>query len=97
MQGLNCAMSAADCATYYSCQFPAMIDDWRTRFAKPWADTPYELTFLYVGLPAYVQDLPSILYDKKVDTSLPLLRLSQSAAESQNHTFGTSLIDHGCE
>ena len=94
MQGLNCAMSPADCASYYSCQFPAMIADWRTRFATPWVGTPHELTFLYVGLPAYVQDLPSMLYDKKVDTSLPLLRLSQAAAEAQNHTFGTSLIDH---
>ena len=95
MQGLNCAMSGANCASYYGCQFPAMIEDWRTRFAAPWAGTPHELTFLYVGLPAYVQDLPSMLYDRKIDASLPLLRLAQAAAEVQDHTFGTTLIDHG--
>ena len=78
------------------CQFPSMISDWRSRFATPWAGTPHELTFLFVGLPAYVQDLPSVPYDGKVDTSLPLLRLSQSvASETLNHTAMTSLIDHG--
>ena len=41
------------------CQFPAMIADWRSRFATPWVGTPHELTFIFVGLPAYVQDLLS--------------------------------------
>jgi hypothetical protein len=96
MQGLNCAMSAENCASYYGCQFPAMIADWRTRFGHAWVGTPHELTFIFVGLPAYVQDLPSTLYDQKVDTSLPLLRLSQRvASETLNHTAMTSLIDHG--
>ena len=36
MQGLNCGMSAEDCASYYSCQFPAMIADWRTSLAAAW-------------------------------------------------------------
>jgi hypothetical protein len=54
--GVNCAMTAAGCADYYQCQFPAMISDWRRRFAEPWAGTSHELTFLSVGLPAYVQD-----------------------------------------
>eukprot|EP01043_Picozoa_sp_COSAG02_P006918 COSAG02_NODE_202_length_29305_cov_20.432377_17_plen_494_part_00 len=58
-QGGNCAMSPTDCADYYSCQFPAMIADWRKHFQTQWADTGVELTFLFVGLPAYVQDLPS--------------------------------------
>jgi hypothetical protein len=42
-----------------------------------------ELTFLFVGLPAYVQDLPSTLYDGKNDTSLPLVRLAQVKRETQ--------------
>ena len=74
----------------------AVILDWRSRFATPWAGTPHELVFLFVGLPAYVQDLPSIPYDGKTDDSLPLLRLSQSvASETLNHTAMSSLIDHG--
>jgi hypothetical protein len=64
--GGNCAMGPADCADYYACQFPAMIEDWRTLFSTQWAGTGVELTFLFVGLPAYVQDLPSTLYDGKV-------------------------------
>jgi hypothetical protein len=42
-----------------------------------------ELTFLFVGLPAYVQDLPSTLYDGKNDTSLPLVRLAQVKRDTQ--------------
>ena len=67
-QGGNCAMSPADCADYYSCQFPAMIADWRRHFRTQWVDTDVELTFLFVGLPAYVQDLPSTLCASR-DTS----------------------------
>ena len=56
-----------------------------------------ELTFLFIGLPAYVQDLPSTLYDGKNDTSLPLMRLAQreSGSKSYPRNFQTSLIDHG--
>ena len=54
MQGVNCAMSPADCADYYSCQFPAMIADWRKLFANSAPEMP-PLTFLFVGLPAYVR------------------------------------------
>jgi hypothetical protein len=57
--------------------------------------TGKELTFLFVGLPAYVEDLPSTSYDNKTDTSLPLVRLAQRNASMQPHTFQTSLIDHG--
>ena len=78
-----------------ACQFPAMIYDWRRRFAEPWAGTDQELTFLFVGLPAYVQDLPSTSYDGEVDSGLPQLRLAQVHAEGLGHTFMTSLIDHG--
>jgi hypothetical protein len=93
--GVNCAMTATGCADYYACQFPAMISDWRRRFAEPWAGTDQDLTFLFVGLPAYVQDLPSTLFDGQVDTALPQLRLAQAEAERLDRTFMTSLIDHG--
>ena len=95
MQGLNCGMDAAACADYYACQFPAMIEDWRSLFSSAWTGTGSELTFLFVGLPSYVQDLPSTLYDGKNDSSLPLLRLAQRTSTGQDHTFQTSLIDHG--
>ena len=95
MQGLNCGMNAEDCASYYSCQFPAMVDDWRSSFASGWAGTGRALTFLFVGLPAYVEDLPSTTYDQKNDTSLPLIRLAQRNASFQEHTYQTSLVDHG--
>lgn len=91
MQGTNCAMNASACADYYSCQFPAMIEDWRSKFAS----NGNNFTFLYVGLPAYVEDLPSTLYDGKNDTSLPLLRLAQRTASELPATAMTSLIDHG--
>eukprot|EP01052_Picozoa_sp_SAG31_P034719 SAG31_NODE_4096_length_3591_cov_2.039805_3_plen_492_part_00 len=96
-QGGNCAMNPSNCAEYYSCQFPAMIADWRNHFRTQWSDTDTELTFLFVGLPAYVQDLPSTLYDGKNDTSLPLLRLAQreSGNASYPDNWQTSLIDHG--
>ena len=88
-------MNAEDCANYYSCQFPAMIEDWRASFAAQWEGTGNALTFLFVGLPAYVEDLPSTTYDQKNDSSLPLLRLAQRNATLQENTFQTSLIDHG--
>jgi hypothetical protein len=94
-QGTNCAMSSDNCAGYYACQFPAMIADWRASFAAPWQGTGVNFTFLFVGLPAYVQDLPSTLYDGRVDGSLPLLRLAQAAATKLDNTYMTSLIDHG--
>ena len=96
-QGGNCAMGAADCAEYYSCQFPAMIADWRQLFQTQWSSTDIELTFLFVGLPAYVQDLPSTLYDGKNDSSLPLVRLAQreSGNASYPRNWQTSLVDHG--
>ena len=96
-QGGNCAMGAADCAEYYSCQFPAMIEDWRQLFRTQWSSTDIDLTFLFVGLPAYVQDLPSALYDGKKDSSLPLVRLAQreSGNASYPRNWQTSLVDHG--
>ena len=30
---------AAECAAYYACQFPAMIDDWRSRTHTLGAET----------------------------------------------------------
>jgi hypothetical protein len=72
-----------------------MIEDWRSSFAARWEGTGNALTFLFVGLPSYVEDLPSTTYDRKIDTSLPLLRLAQRNATVQPHTFQTSLIDHG--
>ena len=72
-----------------------MIADWRKLFANSAPEMP-PLTFLFVGLPAYVQDLPSSTYDHHTDESLPLLRLSQAnASATQTHTFQTTLIDHG--
>ena len=59
-------MTPEDCARYYSCQFPAMVADWQSSFAQPWAGTGVAFTFLFVGLTAYVQDLPS-----QVSVALP--------------------------
>ena len=85
---INECRSGKDCADYYACQFPAMIQDWREKFASPWKGTGVDLAFLFVGLPAYVEDLPSTPYDGKVDASLPLLRLSQAvAASTLNDTY----------
>ena len=95
---INECRSGKDCADYYACQFPAMIQDWREKFASPWKGTGVDLAFLFVGLPAYVEDLPSTPYDGKVDASLPLLRLSQAvAASTLNDTYvaNHSLSTHG--
>ena len=95
---INECRSGKDCADYYACQFPAMIQDWREKFASPWKGTGVDLAFLFVGLPAYVEDLPSTPYDGKVDASLPLLRLSQAvAASTLNDTYVSnhSLSTHG--
>ena len=46
-QGDNCAMSASNCAQYYQCQFPAMVDDWQRTWKKL---TGSLMTFLFVGL-----------------------------------------------
>jgi hypothetical protein len=70
-----------------------MISDWHAHFRAPWAGTGREFTFLIVGLPAYVADLPSSNYDGTVDTSLPLIRLAQREAARLNNTAMTSLID----
>lgn len=93
MPGTNCAMNATDCADYYACQFPAMISDWRSKFGGEYKPS---LTFIFVGLPSYTEDLPCSTYDGRSDSSLPLLRLAQlKSARPQEKTYMTSLIDHG--
>ena len=72
--GVNCGMSPEDCARYYSCQFPAMVADWRASFSSPWTGTQTDFVFLFVGLPAYVQDLPSQVRATDRDNSRPSLR-----------------------
>ena len=70
--GGNCGMNASACADYYACQFPAMVADWTAKFSAASPGLP-PLTFIFVGLPAYVEDLPATTYDGKNDTSLPLV------------------------
>ena len=95
-QGKNCAMDASRCADYYQCQFPAMIKDLRNRFSAPWKGTNTTFSFLFVQLPAYIEDLPSITYGGYNDSSLPLLRLAQARALiGDPHTGMVSIVDHG--
>ena len=97
-QGKNCAMSPEACSSYYDCQFGAMMDDWRARFSEPWSQVAdVEFAFVFVQLPAYVEDLPSTTYGGYNDTSLPLQRLAQARTLLRRtaHTRMASLVDHG--
>ena len=72
-----------------------MVADWTAKFSASSPGLP-PLTFLFVGLPAYVEDLPATTYDGKNDSSLPLVRLSQLAStKAADNIFMTSLVDHG--
>ena len=39
-QGGNCAMSPSDCADYYACQFPAMIEVCENMHVAPFVGRP---------------------------------------------------------
>ena len=52
-------------------------------------------SFLFVQLPSYVEDLSSMTYGGRNDSSLPLLRLAQAAALALPRVGMASLIDHG--
>ena len=87
-------MSPADCASYYSCQFSAMISDWRVKFQNP------SLPFLFVELPPYVENLYSVNVNNQTDEALPLLRQAQAqvaqvGAHAGENTHKVSIIDHG--
>ncbi|KAH8052198.1 sulfuric ester hydrolase [Aureococcus anophagefferens] len=87
--GNNCGLNASACADFYACQFPAMIADWRAKFNNP------DLTFLFVQLPPYVENLPSTASSGAVDDSLPLTRLAQAAALALPRTAMATAVDHG--
>ena len=96
MQGKNCAMGPQQCADYYSCQFTSFVADLQSRFAEPWAGSSEAgFSFLFVQLPAYVQDLPSMTFGGRNDSSLPMIRLSQTAALTLPRVGMAVTIDHG--
>ena len=97
-QGKNCAMNPIQCSNYYACQFSAMIDDYRERLSKPWKNTNKNVSFVFVQLPAYIEDLESVSYGGINDTSLPLQRLAQAKAVAANKSSFNrmvSIVDRG--
>jgi len=69
--------------TYYSCEFPAMITDWRTK----WGEDASTFQFDFVQLAAYTEGNPG--------TALADLRLSQEAALALPYVGQASAVDLG--
>ena len=80
--GLNCGIggcrpeSAAECADFYGCQFPAMITDWRAKFnVGTTAIAGRPRPFLFVELAPYTEGV-----GEPGDRSTALVRAAQLAA-----------------
>jgi len=77
-QGESNILPGQGTTTYYSCQFPAMIADWRVKFNL----TAQEMPFLFVQLAAYTQLsegyilLPEIRLAQEVAVQLPYVAMA---------------------
>lgn len=102
MPGLNCGIGcseaqpacdadAAACASFYECQFPAMVADWREKFrgsGSPISGRPRG--FLFVELAPYTEGS-----DGDNHLAVALIRQAQLAALRLPHTGMAAAFDYG--
>jgi sialate O-acetylesterase len=95
----SCQASAAKCADFYGCQFPAMITDWRTKWngganvsikGRPAGPRP----FVFVQLAPYTGP-PTLNNRTGVSDSVALLRAAQTKALDLENVKMASAIDWG--
>lgn len=89
----NASVVPTDGPKYYSCQFPAMIQDWRAKFGL--GD---EAPFVFVQLAPYCVDVMwcnSTVPRAGLEPELPLLRQAQLAALKLPNVAAAITIDAG--
>ncbi len=90
----NCTASAEKCADYYSCQFPAMVQDWREKWnggndhiaGRPVGPKP----FIYVVLAPYTEGV-----GEPGNPSVAFIREAQYTANKLPNVGFATAIDYG--